>query len=132
MLKIKKILNPENKKLFIKYVLISIFSYGFVFSGLIILVDFFNTSKTIAFVVIYAINYLFLYFIQLKYLFNTKHHKYKLFRFIAFILIFYICANLIYNLGLLLHVNYLISTALTIVILMPFRIVTSKLIVFKD
>lgn len=132
MFKTNRILSQKNKKLFIKYALISIFSYGFVFSGLIILVDFFNVNKTIAFTAVYAVNYLFLYFVQLRYLFNTNHHKDKLIRFIAFILFFYICANLIYNLGLMLNINYLASTALTIIILMPFRLITSKLIVFKD
>jgi len=129
---IKKIFSKENKIFFVKYLLISILGYLFIFLSLFILIDFLKMNKTISFLIVYAINYLFLYVVQLKYLFNTSHHKYKLIRFITFILFFYICANLIYNLGLMLHVNYLISTALTIVILMPFRLITSKLIVFKD
>jgi len=131
MYKIKNILSPENKKLFVKYVLISILSYGFVFTGLIVLVELFNTNKTVAFTLVYAINYLFLYVVQLKYLFNTKHHIKKLIRFISFILFFYFLANIIYNVGLRLNIHYLLATVLTIIILMPFRIVLSKLFVFK-
>jgi putative flippase GtrA len=125
-------LSPENKKLFIKYILVSLLSYGFVFSGLILFVDVFNINKSIAFIVIYAVNYLFLYIIQLKYLFKTKHRKNKLIRFISSILFFYFLANIFYNIGLKLELNYLLATSITIVILFPFRLVTSKFIVFKD
>lgn len=132
MFKISKILNPENKKLFIKYVLISLISYGFVFSGLILLVDVFNVNKTKAFIIVYAVNYIFLYVVQLRYLFNIEHHIRKLTRFVGFILFFYLLANIIYNIGLKLNINYLLSSALTIVILMPFRLIASKKFVFKS
>lgn len=132
MFKIKSIISQENKYFFIKYVLISLLSYGFVFSSLIILVDYFNINKTIAFTMVYLVNYIFLYAVQLKYLFKTYHHSKKLIRYISFILVFYFLANIIYNIGLRLGINYLLSTALTIVILMPFRIITSKRFVFKN
>ena len=132
MFKIKSIISQENKYIFIKYVLISLLSYGFVFSSLIILVDYFNINKTIAFTMVYLVNYIFLYAVQLKYLFKTYHHSKKLIRYISFILVFYFLANIIYNIGLRLGINYLLSTALTIVILMPFRIITSKRFVFKN
>ncbi|AXT60801.1 hypothetical protein D1816_10715 [Aquimarina sp. AD10] len=132
MFKIDKILGKENRELALRYVFISILSYGFVFIGLIILVNGFNIKETLSFIIIYGINYIFLYVVQLRYLFKTNHNTYKLIRFIAFILFFYTCANIIYNIGLNLNLNYLVSTAFTIVILMPFRIIASKLFVFKN
>ncbi len=132
MFKIDKILNKENRNLAVRYVLISIISYGFVFSGLIFLVDIFKVNKTYSFLIVYGINYIFLYVVQLKYLFKTNHNKYKLIRFIVFILFFYLSANLIYNAGLKLGLHYLISTTFTIIVLMPLRIIVSKMIVFKD
>lgn len=132
MTKFRNILNSENKTLFFKYVFISIISYGFVFTSLIILVDVFNTNKTLAFIMVYFINYLFLYAIQLKYLFKTYHQSKKLIRFVCFILFFYLLSNIIYNIGLILNINYLLSTGLTIVILMPFRLVVSKNFVYKN
>lgn len=89
-------------------------------------------NKTLAFTLVYGVNYIFLYVVQLRYLFNTEHHIYKLVRFVSFILIFYLLANIIYNIGLKLNINYLLSTALTIIILMPFRFIASKKIVFKS
>lgn len=130
--KITQILHPENKKLIIRYVIISVLSYGFVFAGLILLVDYFKIDKSVAFLIIYGLNYLLLYVIQLKYLFNTKHHIKKLVRFVGSILLFYLLANVLYNVGLQLNINYLVSTTITIAILMPFRFFISKRVVYKD
>jgi len=132
MFKIEKLLSKENRTLIFRYILISILSYGFVFSGLIALVSFFKINKTYAFLIIYGINYIFLYIVQLRFLFKTNHTKYKLIRFISFIIFFYLLANLIYNIGLYFQINYLISTGLTVIILMPLRIIISKLFVYKD
>ncbi|MGV9003611.1 hypothetical protein [Flavobacterium sp.] len=130
--KIKEALQPENKNLIIRYLIISVLSYGFVFAGLLLLVDYFKVDKSVAFLVIYALNYLLLYVVQLRYLFNTAHHIKKLVRFVGSILFFYFLANVFYNVGLQLNINYLVSTAITIAILMPFRFVISKKIVYKD
>ncbi len=132
MFKIGRILSKKNKALTIRYIFISLLSYGFVFSGLILLVNFLKVNKTKAFIIVYGINYIFLYIVQLRYLFKTNHNTYKLIRFISFILFFYLCANFMYNVGLNLNLNYLVSTAFTIIILMPFRIIVSKLFVFKN
>jgi putative flippase GtrA len=129
---VKKLWHPENKKLIIKYIIISVISYGFVFGGLLLLVDYFKTDKSLAFLIIYGLNYLLLYVIQLKFLFNTEHHIKKLLRFIGSILVFYFLANVLYNIGLHFKINYLIATTITIAVLMPFRFFISKRVVYKD
>lgn len=132
MLKIKKILNLENKKLFIRYILISLFSYSVVFLGLFLLVDILNWSETISFLIVYGFTYVYLYLVQLKFLFKTKHNISKLLRFYFSVLCFYLIANLLFNLGLKLNIHYLVSSIFSIVILMPFRLIVSKLFVFKN
>lgn len=122
----------KNKGLLIRYIIISVFSYGFVFAGLIVLIDLFTVNKTLAFVVVYGINYFLLYKVQLSYLFRTTHHNKKVIRFIVFILSFYLIANVLYNIGLWIKLHYLVATILTVVILMPFRLWVSKNVVFKD
>ncbi|WP_353936395.1 GtrA family protein [uncultured Olleya sp.] len=128
----ENLISPKNKKLVFRYILISIFGYGFIFGGLFILVDYFQIDKTISFVIIYGLNYIFLYSIQLKLLFKTKHNSKKLIRYISSILLFYLCANLLYNFGLKLNLKYMLSSILTVVLLMPLRFLVSKLIVFRD
>lgn len=128
----KKLFNAENRQLLLRYIYISVFGYGFVFVSLYLLVDVLGVSEKIAFMVVYAISYIFLYTLQLKYLFKKEHDIYKLLRFCGSLLFFYLCANLFYNVGLRLNINYLISTVLTIIILMPLRFLVAKLIVFKS
>jgi len=128
----KKILDKKNKKLAIKYILLSLVSYGFVFVGIIFLVEFSGISETMSFIIIYAINYLFLYIAQNKYLFKTKHDPNKLIRFIIYLVVFYILAIILFNTGTKLGLQYLITTALTIIILFPLRLLILKKVVYKD
>lgn len=129
---INRVSNKTTKEQLIKYILISLIGYGFVFLGLFVFIEVFNINKSLSFMVIYGISYFFLYTIQLKYLFRKNHDTYKLVRFFITILFFYMCANLFYNIGVWLKLNYLIATLLTIGILFPFRFLVSKLFVFKD
>lgn len=128
---INYLLNSENKSLISKYIFISLASYTFIFILMFILVDIFEIGKSISFFFVYALNYIFLYTIQLNFLFKTKHSSNKLRRFFIVIFIFYLITNLLYNLGLQLNLNYLVSTFLTIVLLFPLRFLVSKKIMFK-
>lgn len=128
--KIKAII-LKNSTLFKRYIVISLISYGFVFSSLYLLIDIFHINKTLAFIITYGIAYIFLYKVQLTHLFKTAHDSYKLIRFCVALLFFYICANLLYNLGLYLGFHYLVSTILTSAILMPLRFIVFKIFVYK-
>jgi putative flippase GtrA len=81
--------------------------------------------------VIYAIWYLLLYFIQLKLLFKTNHKKNNLIKFCVFLLVFYLLANLLYNIGIYLKLDYILATVITILILMPLRFIVSKYYVYN-
>ncbi|RMB57414.1 hypothetical protein EAX61_11755 [Dokdonia sinensis] len=120
-----------NKTLLKRYVLISLVSYLFVLTFLFVLVNYFSLNETLAFFIVYAINYFFLYFIQLRYLFAKKHNILRLFKFIAYILVFYALANLIYNAFLSIQIHYMLSSILTIILLFPIRLMVSKIYVYK-
>jgi len=96
------------------------------------MIDFFKLNRKVSFIIIYGFAYIFLYGIQLKYLFYKKHDSKKLTRYIVSIILFYIAANIFYNLGLKIGLHYLLSTALTILILMPLRLVFYNFYVYKD
>ncbi len=132
MSKLKKIGKPENIILIKKYVSLSLVGYAYVFLVLYLLVDYFEMNKSLAFIMVYSSWYILLYVLQLKYLFNKQHDSAKFLRFYGTLLFFYICANLLYNLGIYLELNYLLSTLITVIVLMPFRLIASKLYVFKD
>ncbi|SFD02820.1 hypothetical protein SAMN04487987_10338 [Algibacter pectinivorans] len=129
---LKKLFTILNKKLISRYALISIVSYIYVFAGLYLLIDIFEFNKTLAFIIVYGIAYIVLYGVQLKFLYSKSHDNYKLIKYIFSILFFYVSANLLYNLGLFFKLNYIISTALTIMVLMPLRLVVYTFFVYKD
>lgn len=129
---LKKILQKKIKMLTIKYSIISLISYAFVFGGLLFMVEILKINKSISFVIVYAINYLFLYYFQSKYLFKSKHNLFKLLKFLIYLFSFYIIANLLFNLGLKLGIHYLVSTLLSILLLFPLRLITLKKIVYRD
>lgn len=121
----------ENKFLITKYITISLGSYLLVFSLLYLFIDVFLVDKSIAFLIAYGLNYLFLYYFQLHFLFGKNHNSKRLIRFVIYILIFYLLANVIFSIGLMLDFNYFLATAITIMILFPIRFIVSKIYVFK-
>lgn len=124
-------INSEIKKQLFRYVFISIFGYGFVFASLYLMVNILNVNKSFSFMIVYGVSYLLLYSLQLKFLFQTEHNKYKLLKFCFSLLFFYLLANIIYNLCIHFEINYLISTATTIILLFPLRFIVSKYFVYK-
>jgi len=124
--------NKDTIKQFIKYILISVVGYSFVFVFLYILVDILLINKIISFVIVYTISYLMLYKIQLKLLFQKKHNSKRIIKFISSLLFFYLLANFIfYFYSKPPNIHYLTATALTIITVMPIRFIVSKFIVFK-
>lgn len=128
----KNILGNNNKKIAVKYIFLSLVSYGFVFTGIIFLIEVLSISKIASFVIIYAINYLFLYTAQNKYLFKTKHNRKKLIRFIIYLITFYLLAIFLFSLGTKIGLQYLFATGATILILFPLRLIILKKVVYKD
>ncbi|MAP79607.1 MAG: hypothetical protein CL526_00835 [Aequorivita sp.] len=95
------------------------------------LIDIFNVKEWKGFMIIYGVWYAFLYFIQAKFVFQANHSPLKLIKFIIFLVVFYVSANLLFNLLITYNLHYLISTFITVGILMPIRFLVSKNVVFK-
>lgn len=123
--------NKELNSQGIKYILISLIGYGYVFISLYMLVTIFKINESISFMIVYGILYLALYFIQLKFLFKTKHNKHKILKFCFSLIFFYLIANVLYNFFTGIGLKYLLATLLTIIILMPTRFLISKYFVYK-
>jgi len=131
-MKTNRFFNKGNKILLSKYIIISVIGYLIIFLGLYLFVDILNINKTISFLIIYAFNYMFLYMIQLKYLFKTNHNSTKLIRFLIYLVSFYLIANLLFNSLTSFGLQYLVAAALTIIILFPLRLLILKKVVYKD
>ena len=130
ILEFKKLL--ANKKLILKYIVISLFSYAFVFVGLFLCIDFLKLNQGLSFIIIYGIAYLLLYGVQLKFLFYKNHDSIKLIRFVLSIIFFYLAANFIYIVGLKVGLHYFLSSAIAIFVLMPLRFLIYNFYVYKN
>lgn len=128
----RKIRNRENYKLIEKYSLLSLVGYAYVFSTIFLLVDLLHLNKTLSFFISYGSWYLMLYYLQLRFLFKTTHNNRKLIKFYSSILIFYVIANIIFNVVIFLKIHYLVATLLTVLLLMPLRLIVLKKYVYKD
>lgn len=131
-MKTSKFFNKGNKIFLSKYIIISIIGYSIIFFGVYLFVDILNMNETISFLTIYAFNYVFLYMIQLKYLFKTKHNHKKVIRFIIYLVIFYLLATFLFTIGTKIGLQYLLATATTIIILFPLRLLILKKVVYKN
>lgn len=126
-----KILNDNSLKELARYLFLSITGYAFVFFFLFFLIDLSGFNKSISFLLVYGCWYLVLYSLQLKFLFNTEHTQKKFIKFCIYLVVFYIIANLLFNFGIYLKINYLLVTLIIIAVLMPLRFITIKYFVYK-
>ncbi len=115
-----------------RYVLVSVFSYLFVFGGLWFLVENIELNKIYSFVLVYGLNYLIVYFFQRKIVFKKSHTKRILFKYLTSLFFFYMAGILTYNLFLFFDIHYFLSTGLTILILFPMRFYVLKYLVYGD
>lgn len=123
--------DKEFKSQIVRYILISVLGYTYIFLSLYLLVSIIKIDKSFAFMIVYGIQYLSLYIIQLKYLFKTTHHNVKFIRFLISLIVFYIAANLLFNFFVTLKIYYLISTMIIVIILTPIRFLALKHFVYK-
>jgi hypothetical protein len=114
-----------------KYAFLSLVGYGFVFLFLYIFIDIFQFNTSYSFLIVYGTWYLMLYSLQLRFLFNTTHSKKRFLKFCIYLVVFYITANVLFNLGIYFKLNYLIATLITVMVLMPLRFLTTKYFVYK-
>ncbi len=130
-MKVNRFLNKENKKYISRYIIISIVGYSIIFFGLYLFIDVLKVNKTISFLIVYAFNYMFLYMVQLKYLFMTNHNSKKMIRFLIYLFFSYLIATLLFFVLTSFNLQYLIATVLTVIILFPLKLFVLKKVVYK-
>jgi hypothetical protein len=125
------LINKKSITEIIKYAFLSIVGYGFVFLFLFLFIELFQFNTSYSFLIVYGSWYIMLYSLQLRFLFNTTHSKKRFLKFCFYLIVFYVIANVLFNLGLYFNQNYLVATLITILVLMPLRFLTTKYYVYK-
>lgn len=124
--------NKKNYCQLIKYVLVTVVSYIFLFVGTYLLVEFYNINPGLVYFILITIIYLGVYVSYTKYVFeDTFNHK-TASRFMVASIIIWLMNNAFF--GLLFYVikiNYLIVITLNLIVLGLIRFSIQKFFVFK-
>jgi putative flippase GtrA len=128
---LKILKNKEFQSQIVRYILISILGYSYVFTSLYLMVTILKIDKLISFMIVYGILYSSLYFIQLKLVFKAEHKKQKILRFSISTAFLYISTNALYIFFSNMGIEYLTATLLTIIFVIPTRFLVSKYYVHK-
>lgn len=116
-----------------RYGIVSLLGYMFVLGTLTFSVEILHIPPKFAYPLIYLAVYIFEYISNIKYIFNSKHSKNTLFRYISYLLLLYITNNLLFFvLEEKLSINHTIAAAFVIALLLPVRFLTQKFLIFKS
>ena len=118
-------------KQFINYILASVAGYVLVFASLYFCVEILSLDPRVSFFVTYLWIYVLSFFMQ-RAIFSSEEYKKAVPRFIGHILFFLLIGNSLFNLLYYLGLNYIESTIGVIVLIFPFRFLSSKYLVFRD
>jgi putative flippase GtrA len=114
----------------LRYILVSLGGYIFIFFFLYLLINILKLNKSIAYFVIYAFVYLFDYLITLKYVFRRRHKNTIILKYFLQLATFFLLNNLLFNSLIYFGIQYMIATVVVIIILFPIRFFTKKFIVY--
>ncbi|MDP1822133.1 MAG: GtrA family protein [Archangium sp.] len=113
------------------YVAVSLVAYGLVFCLMFLLVDVLGAGRSLAFLITYAIAYVFDYFSNLKVVFRREHSRSRLVKYVIYLATFFALANGLFYLAGYLKLHYLLETFLTLATLFPLRFLTLRYVVFR-
>jgi len=114
----------------IRYIIISIILYLYVFLGLWIAVEKLKFDNFFSYVVIYASVYLIDYLLTLKWVFRVSHRNFLALKYLLYLASFLLLNSLIYN--MLQERLYFMNAAIIVaIILFPLRYISSKFFVYK-
>ncbi len=115
----------------VKYILISLFGYSYVFIMMYVLKGLYRVHASLAYVLVYLSVYAIDYYVTSRYLFKTKSDVNKITKYIIYLVVFFAVSNVIFNALVFFRLHYLIATFAVVVLLFPARFLTNKFIVFK-
>jgi len=122
----------EGIKQFLKYGLVSAFTYAFNLGGTYFLVEYFNLTPNIAYFLIISIIYVFVYIINTTYVFTVDFSKKRLLKYVVTLVFFWFLNNLFFNLLYnIFNIQYLSIILFNILILGMIRFVVHKKLVFN-
>lgn len=129
---IKKYLS-ENFYQLCKYCLTSVVSIGFLFGFNYFLTDLLKFDPRVGYFISITTTYAFIYLASSGFIFEKKMSVRTAKSFLVYVLVFWSLNNIFFNLIYhFFNINYLVITAINIVLFFPLRFFSQKHLVFKD
>lgn len=130
--KLNTVIRHQEAVRFIKYSAVGLLSYLLIFAGQVFLIEVVGIQPLISNIIVYAIAYTVMFFVQQQLIFKSDKSKKAAVLFLLHIVVFYTLNNLLfYLIHDLLGFSYVIAFFSNIAMLLPLRYASSKFIVFK-
>ncbi|MCK5510475.1 GtrA family protein [Candidatus Parcubacteria bacterium] len=116
----------------LKYGLVTIFGYIFLFLSTLFFVEILRCSKIFSYFISITIIYISTYFIYTKFVFDTQSNKKRILKFCIYLIIFWFINNIFFNLLIeYLNIHYLLAIICNIVFLGLIRFLVLRTWIFK-
>jgi len=115
----------------VRYFSVSIGVYVFILGGMYVLVDWLQVDKVVSYVIVYICAYIAEYTMTLIFVFRSDHHWLKVMKFVIHTVGFLLLGTLLFQTMLGWQVQYLIATFAVAVLLLPFRYLSNKYLVYR-
>ncbi len=115
----------------VRYFSVSIGVYVFILGSMYVLVEWFKVGKIVSYVLVYICAYLAEYVLTLLMVFRSSHHWQKVMKFILHSVFFLLMGTLLFRIMIYFDINYLIATFTVAILLLPFRFLSNKYLVYR-
>jgi hypothetical protein len=118
---------------FIKYGLISLVTYSFLFFATFFITDVVQLPANLSYLISLTLTYLLLYSLTSGFVFNKDRSKRSFSLFGLHVLIFWLLNNFLFNvLFATTNINYLLIVAINVLFFAPIRFVSLRYLVFRQ
>jgi hypothetical protein len=125
------VINKNLLVVLVRYFSLSIGIYIFILGSMYVLVEWIKIEKVLSYVVVYFCAYLAEYLLTVLMVFQTSHNWKKAMKFIIHTVSFLAMGTLLFRTMLYFQINYLIVTFAVAILLLPFRFLSNKYIVYR-
>lgn len=115
----------------VRYFSVSMGIYIFILVSMYVLVEWIEMEKVSSYLLVYICAYLAEYVLTILMVFRSSHNWKKVIKFIIHTVFFLAIGTLLFRIMLYLEMNYLIVTFAVAILLLPFRFLSNKYLIYR-
>ena len=121
----------DNLRLMIKYIIVSVVYYLYIFSFIYLLVDVCSVNVSVSYIITYGLTYLSEYYVNIRLLFKVAHKHVVFIKYVIHIVVFLFLGSAVFTLFFSFFGTSFYAMIATIACLFPLRFLSYKLLVYK-